>query len=108
MKHPIIGRLAVVAGIVLPLTGAYAQSPSETERQLMIENLVESDANSDGELSPGEFEALIRLNAADDLGAAKTIVRSGRYAMAFERADTNGDGVVSQSEIQALAQRLQE
>jgi len=107
MKHAIMGRLALVVALVLPLSGAHAQSPSEADRQLMIENLMEADANSDGVLTRSEFEVLIDLNAADNLGRAEMIARSGRYSMAFGRIDANGDGVLMQSELQAMVQQAQ-
>lgn len=107
MKYAILGRLALVAAAVLPMSGAHAQSLSEAERQLMIDNLMEADANADGAISRHEFEVLIKLNAADNLGRAAMIVRTGSYDRAFGRIDGNADGVVTQSEMQALAQQRQ-
>lgn len=106
MKHALMGRLVLAAAVALPLTGAHAQGPSEAERQLLIENLIEADVNSDGVLTRREFEALINLNAADNLGRAAMIVRTGRYDRAFVRIDANGDGIVTQSEMQTLAQQM--
>ncbi|MBV0913813.1 EF-hand domain-containing protein [Anianabacter salinae] len=105
MNLPTIGHLALAAAVVLSVTGAHAQSPSDAERQLMVENLVQADANSDGVLTRQEFETLINLNAADNLGRAAMIVRTGSYGRAFGRIDANGDGVATQSEMQALMQQ---
>jgi Ca2+-binding EF-hand superfamily protein len=107
MKREIIGCLAVAASLALSASGAQAQSPSEAERQLMVENLIEADANSDGALSRSEFEVLINLNAADNLGRAAVIVRTGRYDRAFSRIDANGDGYLSQSELQSMVEQAQ-
>lgn len=107
MKHAIFGRLALAAALVTTVTAAHAQSPSAAERQLMLENIIAADANSDGVLTRREFEVLINLNAADNLGRAAMIVRSGQYDRAFGRIDANGDGVLTQSELQALAQQRQ-
>ena len=68
---------------------------------------MQADANGDAMLNRSEFETLIKLNAADNLGRASMIVQSGRYGMAFGRIDANSDGVLPQSEIQALAQQAQ-
>lgn len=107
MKHAIIAGLALATAFVLPVTGASAQSPSEAQRQLMAENLSEADANSDGVLNRTEFEVLIKLNAADNLGRAAMIVRTGQYDRVFKRIDANGDGILTQSELQTLAQQMQ-
>lgn len=107
MKHPIIRHLVLAAACVLPWTAAYAQSPSEADRALLVENLAEADANADGALDRTEFEVLINLNAADNLGRAAMIVRTGRYGTVFSRIDANADGLLTQPEMEALAQQMQ-
>ena len=106
MTHPVFKRLALFATFALCAPLAHAQAVSEAQQQLFAENMTQADADGDGMLDRSEFEALIRLNAEDDLGRASMIVRSERFGTAFERVDANGDGVVTASEIQALVQQL--
>lgn len=105
MTHSTFGLFALLAIFALSATGADAQSPSDAQRQLLAENVMQADANGDAMLSRSEFETLIRLNAADNLGRAATIVRTDRFDMAFGRIDANGDGVLTQAEMQSLAQQ---
>lgn len=107
MKHTYLGRLALAAAVVLPAAGAYAQGPSEAARQLMAENLSQADANSDGALNQSEFVMLIDLNAADNLGRAALIARTGNQARAFAHIDANGDGLLTGAELQAMVQQAQ-
>ncbi|ETX26744.1 hypothetical protein [Roseivivax isoporae] len=100
------GFLALVGFFVLPVLGVQAQTLSDAQRRLLQENMMQADANSDGMLDRSEFEALIRLNAEDDLGRAAMIVQADRFGAAFARIDGNGDGVVTATELQAMAQRL--
>lgn len=107
MTHSTVGRVAFVASLALSTAAAKAQAPSGAERRLLAENVLQADANGDAVRNRSEFETLIRLNAEDELGRAAMIVRSGRFDMAFRRIDANGDGLVIQSELQALAQHMQ-
>lgn len=93
--------VAVLAAGSVP--AAYAQSMTGAERQAIIENFLQADTNNDGMLYRSEFDLLIKLNAADNLGRAAMVVRSGAYAQAFNRLDRNSDGAVSREEIQDLA-----
>lgn len=107
MKHAILGGIALASALVLPHAGASAQSPTEAERQLMAENLTQADANMDGALNQSEFAMLIDLNAADNLGRAGFIARTGNQARAFAQIDANGDGLLTQAELQSLVQQAQ-
>lgn len=104
MNNAMIGLLALAGSIALSATGASAQGPSEADRQLMLQNLSQADANGDGALSRHEFEVLINLNAEDNLGRAARIARTGRFDTAFARIDANGDGMLTQPELQAMVQ----
>ncbi|MEO1315817.1 MAG: hypothetical protein AAFW01_04375 [Pseudomonadota bacterium] len=84
--------------------GATAQSAN---RDQVIENFMQADANTDGALTLSEFTTLIDLNAQSGIGRAAMIKRLGRYGTAFGRLDGDGDGVVTAEELQALAQRAQ-
>lgn len=88
-----------------PLSAASAQGMSEADRRKLIENILEADADKNGALTQGEFETLIRLNAADNLGRAKLVVRAGAYGKAFNRLDKNSDGAVTREEMQELAEQ---
>ena len=95
------------AGVVATLSfagAAWAQGMSGADRQAMIANFLQADANNDGALYLSEFEQLMRLNAEDNLGRAAMVVRTGAYGQAFSRLDSNRDGAVTREEIQALAE----
>lgn len=104
MKKKSIAALAFVIAFPLLLSIAQAQSMSDADKQKMAENVAQADANGDAALSRGEFDMLLQLNAQDNLGRAAQIVRLGRQAMAFNRIDADGNGLVTRQEIQALAQ----
>lgn len=95
--------LAILAGLAMPIP-TQAQDMSAADRQKMLENVTQADRNDDGALSMSEFETLIDLNAADDLGRAARIKSSGRYSMAFNRLDANSDGFVTKQEMQQFAE----
>lgn len=81
------------------LSPVVAQAQSNPVAQ---ENFAEADANSDAQLTYPEFVTFIDLNAADGLGNAQRVSSRGLHARAFSRADANGDGMVTTSELQAL------
>ena len=87
-----------------PFTVVHAQSASNAEKQALAENFLQADTNNDGALYKSEFQTLMKLNAADNLGRAAMVVRAGAYDKAFERLDTNKNGAISKQEIQALAE----
>lgn len=95
--------VTIIAGLSAPIS-ANAQDMSTADRQLLLENVTQADGNNDGAISRTEFETLIDLNAADELGRAARIKSSGRYGMAFNRLDANGDGFLTQQEMQQFAQ----
>jgi Ca2+-binding EF-hand superfamily protein len=98
------GTLAALAALATTLAGeARAQSMTPAERQLMIENMLQADSNNDGAINRSEFEALMQLNANDNLGASGMVVRTGAYDRAFGRLDANGDGLLTREEAQELA-----
>lgn len=91
-------RLAVA---LLLLSPAFAQAQ---DNQLGRENYIQADVNQDGVLVYAEFVTFIDLNAADNLGRAKTVSSRGLHSRAFKRIDTNGDGIVTPGELQANSQ----
>jgi len=101
MIRTVSARIGAVIMIAMPVS--VAQGQSDVERQLMLENFQQADANGDGALNAGEFETLINLNAADNLGQAARLANSGNYQRAFNRIDQNRDGIVTQAELQAMA-----
>lgn len=104
MKHTVLARLIFVASAALPLSGVQAQTTSNADRQKLAENYVQADANGDKALTRSEFHTLLSLNAQDNLGKATQIVKFGRQDMAFNRIDADRNGLVTQQELQALAQ----
>lgn len=102
---PITRILAVAATLAaIPFSAAHAQGMTGAEKQAMIANFLQADSNNDGNLYPGEFELLIKLNAEDNLGRAAMVVKTGAYGRAFDRLDKNRDGAISKEEIQAMAE----
>ncbi len=107
MKAVLTGGLAFGALVTVALIETHAQTLSAAEQQLVVENLAQADANADGMLTRDEFEVLINLNAEDGIGRAAQIVRAGLYDRAFSRVDADGDGVLTQSELQSVGQQSQ-
>lgn len=103
MIKNVLLSLSILAGFSLPLA-AKAQDMSAADRQKLLENVAEADRNDDGVLSASEFETLINLNAADKLGRAERVKKSGRYGMVFNRLDANGDGFLTKEEMQQMAE----
>ncbi|MEM6549409.1 MAG: RNA polymerase subunit sigma-70 [Pseudomonadota bacterium] len=94
---------AMIAAALLAATPLSAAS--EADRDQAKANFLEADADADGALTLSEFTTLIHLNASHGLGRAAMIKRLGRYGTAFGRIDADGDKLVTQAELQALAQR---
>lgn len=105
MKPTLNLMLANIAFLVVSMTAADAQNMSSADRQKLLENITQADANSDGMVTRGEFETLIRLNAEDQLGRAARIQNAGQTTRVFKRIDANGDGVLTQQELQAMAEQ---
>lgn len=108
MEHLIMTRtklltVVFIAGLAMPVS-ADAQDMSAADRQKMLENVTQADRNDDGAISRSEFETLIDLNAADGLGRAARVKSSGRFGMVFNRLDANGDGFLTQQEMQEMAE----
>ena len=104
MKTQIKSLLATAILVASPITAVQAQTPTNAEKQALAENFLQADTNNDGALSKSEFQTLMKLNAADNLGRAAMVVRTGAYDKAFERLDTNKNGAISKAEIQQLAE----
>ncbi len=95
--------MAAAALAAVSVSAAHPQNMSGADRQEMIANFLQADSNNDGMLYRSEFELLMKLNAADNLGRASMVVRTGAYARVFNRLDKNGDGAVTREEIQEFA-----
>lgn len=95
--------LNVLIAIAIAIaTVAPALHASEANREKAGANFLEADVDDDGALTRSEFRTLIDLNAADGIGQAHMVKRFGRYDQAFGRIDTNGDGLVTPEEMQAM------
>lgn len=103
MNNNTLISIAFLAGLSVPFA-ANAQKMSAPDRQAFLENIVQADRNDDGAISRSEFETLIDLNAADGLGRAARVKKSGRYGMVFNRIDANGDGFLTKEEMQRMAE----
>ncbi len=91
------------AALGLALAGAVSAAAAQTSRDAVAANFAEADANADGALTIDEFTRFIDLNAEDRLGNASRIQRTGRYATAFERLDSDKNGLVTREDIAARA-----
>lgn len=98
----IAALLAIGAGAALA-AGAGAALAQDAARDKAAANFQQADADGDGALTLSEFTILIDLNAADDLGRARMIKRTGRYQTAFDRIDADGNGRVTVEELAAMA-----
>ncbi len=103
MTKTLLLSLAILAGLSVP-KASQAQNMSAAELQKLLENVIEADRNDDGAISASEFETLINLNAADKLGRAERVKKSGLYGMVFKRLDANGDGFLTKEEMQQMAE----
>ena len=101
----VLVRYAIALAAIAPLAhhAAHAQPANDAQREQVAANLREADAGGDGVFIRAEFPELIDLNAEHDIGRAKLIARLGRYDMAFDRADANGNGSVTPKELAASA-----
>lgn len=97
------GRIFVLAAAMALVVASIDGVQANSEEDLAKENFLQADADEDGVLTADEFETMIDLHADDDLGRTAMIRDFGRYEMAFDRADENGDGVVSPEELAAMA-----
>lgn len=86
---------------------AQAQEMTAAEKQALLENILQADANNDAVISRSEFEKLIDMNADDKLGRAAMVKRLGAYDAAFGKLDGNSDGFLTKEEMQALAEERQ-
>jgi Ca2+-binding EF-hand superfamily protein len=89
-----------VALVALCLSTSANADPQRAQVQA---NFKAADADGNGQLSAAEFKTFIDLNADHKLGRAASIRRFGVYTQAFQKADSNGDGVVSREEVAAQA-----
>ncbi|WP_299323779.1 EF-hand domain-containing protein [Parasphingopyxis sp.] len=79
-----------------------AMAQSDAEREAAQANFRQADANGDRRLSRSEFRTFIDANAEDGLGRASAVRRLGAYDRAFDRADRNGNGVVTPAELSVV------
>lgn len=92
----------LVLSSVFATSLAIASNAATQDNQLAVENYQQADANGDGVLVYAEFATLIDLNADDGVGNAAMVSSRGWHARAFQRIDSNGDGMVSPQELQAV------
>jgi Ca2+-binding EF-hand superfamily protein len=61
-----------------------------------------ADTTGDGALTPVEFRAFIDQLAEAGRAQAQKVKAAGRYGLAFDRIDRNGDGIVTAAEVAAM------
>lgn len=100
--------MRLIHGLAL-LTGAFLLSivgdASAQNREDAAANFRAADANGDAALSRDEFEVFIDRNAEAGIGRSRMVRRRGAYAIAFDRLDTDRNGVLTTQEIAAGAAR---
>jgi len=84
------------------LMALFLQPANAQDTALAQENFKQADASRDGNLDYAEFVAFINLNADDNLGNAARIRKANLHQRAFKRIDTNGDNIVSPTELQQV------
>lgn len=94
--------LCLALGMAVAIAPAGLLRASEPQQQAAA-NFQLADSDADGALNRTEFTAFIDLNAAADLGRARTIQRRGMYDRAFARLDANDDGKVTRDEVANVA-----
>ncbi|MGP1354073.1 MAG: hypothetical protein ACTS1Z_12190 [Parasphingopyxis sp.] len=92
----------LIGAMIAALIPGAAMAQSDAEREAAQANFRQADANNDRRLSRSEFRAFIDANAEDGLGRASTVRRFGAYDRAFDRADRNGNGIVTPAELAAV------
>lgn len=95
---------SVIYGLAVFMFSSICANASDSS-DLARENFQKADANGDETLNKAEFAEFIDLNAEDDLGRASLVKRLNRYDTAFSNADSNGDGMVSQTEVREMGER---
>lgn len=61
-----------------------------------------ADTSGDGALTPVEFKTFIDGLAEAGRAQAQKVKAAGRYGLAFDRIDKNGDGLVTAAEVAAM------
>ena len=92
----------IAVGIFMSFMPVLPAHSADTDQEKAAANFRLADTNSDNALSKAEFTAFIDLNAAAGIGRAPMVKRNRAYGTAFSRADANGDGRVTPSELQGL------
>ena len=76
-----------------------ASGEDNQDNTISAEHLQLADANADGSLTKEEFKRFVELEAEDDIGMSKRIIRFSAYNRAFGRLDADGNGAVTLQEI---------
>lgn len=98
--EPLAHTTVALIALVLP-----ASTHANPQRVQAHANFQAADVDMNAKLTLAEFTTFIKLNADHKLGQASRIHRWGMYTKAFEKADANGDNVVTKEEIAAQAQQ---
>ena len=98
-------RMRRLLGFAL-LVASVAANPAaaQSDQSKAQANFAAADNSGDGQLDQAEFKTFMNLNAAQGLGRAPTIAKSGSYGRAFKTLDSNGDSLVSKTEVAAQTQ----
>ena len=90
----------ICSALVFGLTLTIPQPAAAQDTELAGENFQQADVDGDGALEYSEFVTFIDLNAADGLGNAARVSSRNLHARAFDRLNTNGDGMITPEELQ--------
>jgi EF hand len=83
------------------LLASFAAAPGFAESAGERAAFLKADRNGDKQIDGAEFRVLIDEMAAIGAEKAISVKRWGVYGMGFNRADANGDGVISIPELKA-------
>ena len=98
--------VTTVALVALSLSASAHANPQRAQAQAQAQaDFQAADVDKNGRLTFAEFKTFINLNAEHNLGRAASIRRFGLYTKVFQKADADGDGVVTKEEIAAQVQQ---
>ncbi len=86
-----------IALLAFCLLSSVASAYSSAEKDAFLK----ADANSDRRISRAEFKTLIDALASSGAPKAQSVKRWGIYGMAFNKIDTNTDGIITPAELEA-------
>lgn len=98
VSHPAPARLLLLAATLSMAQPAAAEGPYA---EAAVQTFIASDADGNEKLDFDEFRTFIQTMAEMGQPTSRRIRTFGVYRMAFNRIDTNGDGLATPDEMRA-------